>query len=153
MSFLMVGGMVALGVFFLSFVRSGRFGSTILAFGAGYLLATLWTDALAGNQLVEVPYVSWRDAVFMGFIFVPGVLTLLFGHKKKSALPRVVAALAIALFVVSLTLPLFDAAPPSHVVYGSIEQYREVIISALLVIGIFDVAFARPLKVQKPSKD
>lgn len=153
MSFIFVAGLVAVIAFLLCMVRPGRFGMTVLALGAGYLLATLWTDSLAASQLVQLPFVSWRDAVFMGLILLPGVVALILGPRQKSLVPRIVAALAVALLAVTLILPLFKAGPESGAVYHFISQYRDVIVSSLLVFGLLDAVFSRLPKAPKPSKD
>lgn len=153
MSFLVGAGAVAASMVLLSFLRSGRFGLTVLALGAGYLIASLWTDTLASYPLVQLSFLSWRDTVFMALILLPGMLVLLFGHKQKSILPTMIAALAIGLLAVTLTLPVFRAEPQSRFVYDFIRQYREVIMAALLLLGLLDVAFSRSIKAPKPSKD
>lgn len=153
MSFLVGAGAVAASMVLLGFLRSGRFGLTVLALGAGYLIASLWADTLAGYQEVQLPYVSWRDAVYGALVLVPGILVLLFGHKQKSILPTALSALLVALLAVTLTLQLFRAEPESRLVYDSIRQYKEVIVAVILAIGVLDVAFSRSVKPPKPSKD
>ena len=153
MSFMFFAGILAIGTFLLCLVRPGRFGQVVLALGAGYVLASLWADRLADYQLLRLSFVSWGDAVYLGLVLLPGIFVLLFSHKQKSVMPRMVAALAVALLVVALTLPLFSAESQSRIVYDFINQYRDVIIATLLVVGLLDMAFARSPKAPKSSKD
>lgn len=152
MSFMMVGGGIVLSVLLLSYLRAGRFGMTVLALGAGYLLALLWMDRLAMYEFIRPSFLSWRDTVYITLIILPGLLALLFGHSKRSLVPRVIAAPAIALLVITLLLPLFTADGQSQMVYVVIERNRELIISGMLVLGLLDMIAARLPKATKHDK-
>ncbi len=152
MSFMLVAGGIVLGMFLLAYLRSGRFGMTVLALGAGYLLALLWVDTLAAHTMVQLSFLAWRDAVYMILVLLPGLLALFFSHKQKSLLPRIVAALAIAVLSMVLLLPLFSPESESQTVYAMIERYREVIMSGLLALGLLDMVFARLPKTPKHDK-
>jgi hypothetical protein len=152
MSFMFVGGGIALTVLLLAYFRPGRFGTTVLALGTGYLLTLIWIDTLAMYEFIRPSFLSWRDAAMIALVTFPGLLALLFSNKQKSLLPRIVAAPAVALLVITLLLPLFIADAESQIMYRMIEDYRELIISGLLVLGLLDMVFARLPKATKHDK-
>lgn len=153
MTFLLAIGAVAAVLLVLSYIRPGRFGATMLALGAGYLLAMMWTDILLSYVTVSLPYMTRYDSIYSALIIVPGVLALLCSPRQKSVLPRVVAALAIAGFGVVLLLPVFERWSEGSVTYTMLHDYQGVIITALLVLGLLDILFARLPKTPKRSKD
>ena len=153
MNFLLTVGGTALVTFLLSYIRAGRFGVTILALGAGYLLALLWTDTLISYPLVEIAFMSWRDAVSVSLVVLPGLFALLFGRKQRSLLPRIVAASVTAVFVVVVLLPVLMVDTSGRGLHTVLSQYRDEIISVILVIGLFDVVLARMPKAPKRTKD
>lgn len=149
---MLVGGSIALSVLLLSYLRAGRFGMTVLALGAGYLLTLLWMDRLAMYEFIQPSFLSWRDTVSIALITLPGLLALLFGHKQKGLVPRIIAAPAVALLVITFLLPLFAADGQSQAVYTVIERNRELIISGVLVLGLLDMVSARLPKASKHDK-
>jgi len=152
MSFMLIAGGIALGTLLLSYLRSGRFGATALALGAGYLLTLLWADTLTAKA-IQLPFLSWHNAVYSGLVLLPGLLTLIFSHKQKGFLPRIVAALILSVFVIALLLPMFNPEPITQMAYDTVEHYREVIISGVLALGLLDMIFSRSPKPPKHSKD
>lgn len=153
MNFLLTVGGAALVTLLLSYIRAGRFGVTILALGAGYLLALLWADTLISYQLVEIAFMSWRDVVSVSLVVLPGLFALLFGRKQGSLLPRIVAASVTAVFVVVVLLPVLMVDTSGRGLHTVLSQYRDEIISVILVIGLFDVVLARMPKAPKRTKD
>lgn len=148
-SFLFVAGAFGALLFLLAYVRSGRFGTTVLAFGVGYLLSLMWTDILAAHQLVSQPFLSWRDTVYVVLILVPAVLALLFSHKQKSLVPRFVASLAIAALGVVMLLPVFSVWSAGDTLYATIEDNQGLFMTALLLLGLFDMVFSRLPKASR----
>lgn len=153
MSFTLVAGSVALVLFLVSYIRSGRFGSAILALGAGYLLAMMWTEILLPYTTVSLPYLTRHDTVYGVLILLPGILALLLSPKQKSVLPKIIAALAVAGFSVALLLPIFEPWSNGSATYAAMQDYQGVIITGLLVLGLLDVLFARLPKPSKHGKD
>lgn len=150
MSFLLTAGGALLVLFIIAYLRAGRFGSTVLALGVGYLLALMWADSLATYESVYLPGVPMRDVSYSLLIAVPGLLAMLFSSKQKSLLPRIVQAFAIAVLGVALLLPVL-ALGGGHVseIYRFIELNREIIISGLLALGLLDMVFSRSPKPPK----
>lgn len=153
MSGLFIVAAPALLLFLVSYLRSGRFGATVLALGVGYLLAMMWTDVLAAYGDVSLPHLAWRDIVYSLLVLSPGVLALLFSHKQKSLIPRSLAAVAIAVLGIMLLLPIFAPWMVGQELYATLEQYQGVIITALLLLGLLDMVFSRLPKASKGAKD
>ncbi len=105
MSFLLTAGGALLVLFLLAYLRAGRFGSTVLSFGVGYLLALMWADKGVYEDVV-LSALSPTDTVYLVLIIVPGILAMFFSSKQKSLLPRIVQAFAIAVLGVAMLLPV-----------------------------------------------
>lgn len=153
MTFLTIVGAVMAVLFLLSYIRSGRFGATILALGAGYLLAMMWTDILLPHVTMSLPYLTRYDTVNSFLILLPGILAILLSPQQKSILPKMIASLAVAGFGVVLLLPVFEPWSKGSAVYATISDYQGVIITILLILGLFDILFARLPKSSRRSKD
>lgn len=153
MSFLLTAGGALLVLFVISYLRAGRFGATILAFGVGYLLAAMWTDTIVAFKSVPVPGVPWRDVVYALLIVTPGILALLFSPKQKSLLPRIVQAFLIAVFAVALLLPILGLGG-GHIgeFYTILEKNRDVVVTLLLLLGLFDMVISRSEHAPKSAK-
>ena len=150
---MLVAGAVAGTMFLLSYVRAGRFGAMILSLGAGYMLAELWADSLtAGYGAVQLGPLSWSQIIYASTVLGPGVFALLFSHKKKSLVPRIVGAAVAAVFALALLLTMLAAGSDTQVV-AVLREYKEAIITAALVMGLLDTVFARPPKAPKHTKD
>jgi len=154
MNFILAAGGLAFLLFIFSYIRQGRFGTTVLALSAGYLLATMWGDKLMVYDFISLPFMSWRDGVYLVLVLLPGVLALLFSPKQSGPIPRILGAVFIATLGVALLLPLFASESPAQDVYGAMQQYRETIIAALIALGLLDMVFSRSTKAAKHhSKD
>ncbi len=149
MSFLLTAGGALLVLFLLAYLRAGRFGSTVLSFGVGYLLALMWADKGVYEDVV-LSALSPTDTVYLVLIIVPGILAMFFSSKQKSLLPRIVQAFAIAVLGVAMLLPVLGLGG-GHIsdLYGMVEQNREMIISGLLALGLVDMVLSRSEKSSK----
>src|SRR5690606_21461910 len=131
-------------------LRPGRFGVATLSLGTGYLLATLWADALAWVIPTSELAISGSDAAYVVLLLAPTLLVLVLSQKRQGVVPRLVSAVALALLITALLLPVLSIAtimdPGSRSLYETAEQYREVVISVVLVLGLLDVLFSRPTK-------
>ena len=152
MSFLVVAGGVAVVTFLLLHLRSGRFGAVVLSLGIGYLLSFLWLSDLSSLNLMEVPLLSWQDAVYAGLVLLPGLLALLLSPKKKTVLPKIVAATMVAVLVVALMLPIMRFEGQGGYIYDSLHSYRDVVITGVLALGLFDTFFARLPKAPRRNR-
>lgn len=154
MTFIASAGAVAALAFLLIYVRPGRFGITVLALAAGSLLAGMWADDLSRLQSIHIPLIPFRTLVYGGFVLLPGIVVLLFGGSHKSILPRLFAALILALFIVLLLLPILPVAAGNDVVYTTLRQYEIYGVTVALVLGLLDVMSARmPKAPKRHSKD
>lgn len=150
MSFLLTAGGALLVLFLLAFLRAGRFGTTILAFGVGYLLATIWTDALASYGNFSMPGVSSKDITYAMLVVTPGILALIFSPKQKSLLPGLLQAFAVAVLGVALLAPILGVGGGQiSEFYTLIEQNRDILVTVLLLLGLLDMVFSRSEKAPK----
>lgn len=153
MNFLIIGGGVLIALFCIAYIRAGRFGTAVLAMSAGYLLAMMWTDILLPYVPITLPYLNRYDTAYTLLIVVPGIVALLFSPKQKSILPKIIAALALAVFGVILLLPIFEPWSRDSALYARLQDSQGVIITALVLLGLLDAVFARFPKPSKPPKD
>lgn len=159
MSFIVVAGGVMLVFFVLALLRPGRFGPTVLALGAGYVLAQFWAEELAVRFPVVndyVPFLTAHDALYGTMIVLPGVLALLLVGKQKSLLPRLIAALLLGVFVLALLIPILAFAvvlePQGRALYMTAQQYQGLAVTSGLLLGLFDTLFSRLPKSPRQNK-
>src|SRR5690606_15624805 len=126
MSFLIAAGAIAAAVFVFSYIRSGRFGATIVAIGIGYLLAMMWTEILVSYSTISLPYVTRYDTIYSALILMAGILALLFSPRQKSILPKIIAALLVASLSVVLLLPVLEPWSKESALYEAIYNYQGV---------------------------
>lgn len=156
---MIVAGSIALLLFTISYIRPGRYGLTVLAMSAGYVLAEFWASTLAGTYRPQADFgfLPWHDAVYSTFVVIPGLLVLLLAHKQQGIVPRIPASLALALLTVTLLLPIFASnfAAGTQVVsvLAFLQEYRQIIFTVIVVLGLGDVLLSRPSKARKHSKD
>lgn len=161
MSFLIVVASFATALFVLSYLRAGRFGPTMLALGAGYLLAEMWASRL--GYWLEVEFggslfvVSWQDVAYGALVLLPGLLALLFASKQKSVLPRFMASAIIGVFAVVLLLPVLSVATildaNSRLLHMTVQQHQAIAMTIGLVLGLVDILFSRLPKTPRRRKD
>jgi hypothetical protein len=141
-------------------MRQGRYGPAALSLGAGYIFGQFWADTIAGDYgaLGEALGISaWHDFVFVVLVTVPALLVLILSPKRQSIIPKPVGAFALAALAVALLLPIFSLAlvmdAQSRAIYETIENNKEILITAALALGLIDIAFARHPKRAKHGKD
>lgn len=150
MSFLIVFVVIAVALFFLSYLTKRRFGVPGLALAAGAILSTLWVGNLTpiiagvGVEMVQPPLES---VVSAGLILLPAVLLLFSGQAVKSKPQRVIGSLAFTVLAIAfLLVPLGSALvidDSTRPVYEALMQYRAVIITAALVYAICDLLLSK----------
>lgn len=161
MSFLIVAASFAAALFVLSYLRAGRFGPTMLALGAGYLLAEMWASRL--GDWLEAEFggsflmISWQGVAYGALVLMPGLLALLFASKQKSVLPRFIASAVVGVFAVVLLLPVLSVATildaNSRLLHMTVQQYQAVAMTIGLVLGLADIFFSRLPKTPRRRKD
>lgn len=148
---------IAVVLFGLVFFSRRRFGMLGLALAAGVTVASMW-GADAGVVLSSVgvlPSGQSTDAIAIAALtMLPALLLLTKGKKTKkvglkvfSGVLFVVMSLAVLVEPLTSMLPL-DAT--GVVIYSTLLQYQSLIISAGIVVAVFDILFARS---PKPAPD
>lgn len=153
MSFLLTVGGALLALFVLSYIRGGRFGTVVLAFGVGYLLAQTWTEVLISHFMISLPGLPTKDILYSAIVVAPGLLALLFSPKQSSFIPRIAQAFIVALLGITLLLPVLAlGGSPVSELYNAVSQNRDGVIAAILCLGLADIVLSRSEKASKHNK-
>ena len=151
---------IAVLLFAGAFISKRRFGLLGLALTAGATLSTIWSyDAglvVSGTGLFPEGVVT--QAVTQSLVvLLPAILLLFHGYSYKNIVSRsigsllfTVLAIAFLLEPISFALPLEGAGAQ---VYDTIRDYRDVIISAGVILAVVDLFFTKPAHLaEKESK-
>lgn len=156
---LIVLGAIALVLFIGAFITKRRFGLLGLALTAGATLSTIWSyDAgLIVSSTGLVPSGPLTNATTLCLIvLLPAIVLLFHGNTYKSPVARGVGAALFAILALAfLVEPLstaFVLEGVSKQVYDTILQWREVIISAGVVVAVFDLFLTKPKLLEKDKK-
>ncbi len=140
-------------LFLLAFFTKRRFGVLGLALAAGAMLSDLWAQKLtpiiqSTGVEIAVPPLSTVVAVFI--VLLPAIILLASGptyHKKSE---RIFGASAFALLAVALLIePLGSGLVlqgDSKTIYDLLYENRVYIVTAGLLIALFDLLFAKTAK-------
>jgi hypothetical protein len=145
---------VAVTVFVVAYVRPGRSGSAILAFGAGYLLATIWAEKITsylGTPTVQTP-LQPEIMVYAGVVLIPGIAVLLFGPKQQGLIPRAIGALIASVFALALMHPALMNASGNEPVHDMLMRNKESIITVGVIAGVLDLVASRSNTSHKKNK-
>ena len=149
---------VALGLFFGAFISKRRFGLLGLALTAGATLSTIWSynAGLVVAATGVVPDGVITQAVAQSLVvLLPAILLLFHGYSYKGVVSRVVGALLFTVLALAfLVEPLSYALPldgSGGVVYSTIRQYKDIIISAGVIIAVIDLFFTKPAHFAEKS--
>ena len=148
---------IAVGVLFaLAFITKRRFGVLGLALAAGAMLSSLWAQTLtpiieqAGVSVSAPPLIT---LVSVSLVLLPALLLLFSGPSYSKTVPRIVGATAFALLASALLVePLGSALVlqgDSRQVYELLVQYRVYIVTAGLVLALFDILSTRTPRHRK----
>jgi len=149
---------VALALFFGAFISKRRFGLLGLALTAGATLSTIWSYnaglVVAATGVVPDGVVTQAVAQSL-VVLLPAILLLFHGYSYKGVVGRVVGALLFTVLALAfLVEPLSYALPldgAGGAVYSTIRQYKEIIISAGVILAIIDLFFTKPAHLAEKS--
>lgn len=154
-SLVILGGIAAL-LWVLAFLSKRRFGLLGLALTAGATVSSLWSyDAgLLLASLGLVPEGPITDAAVLSAItLLPAILLLFHGHVHHRLIGRVFGATFFVLMAMALLVePIGVGLPVTGVgaqLYSWLQQYSGVIISAGVILSVFDLLL---VKVHKPAE-
>ena len=150
---------VALGLFFGAFISKRRFGLLGLALTAGATLSTIWSYnvglVVAATGVVPDGVITQAVAQSL-VVLLPAILLLFHGYSYKGVVGRVVGALLFTVLALAfLVEPLSYALPldgSGGVVYSTIRQYKDIIISAGVILAVIDLFFTKPAHLAEKSK-
>lgn len=150
---------VALGLFFGAFISKRRFGLLGLALTAGATLGTIWSynAGLVVAATGVVPDGVITQAVAQSLVvLLPAILLLFHGYSYKGIVGRLVGAVLFTVLALAfLVEPLSYALPldgSGGVVYSTIRQYKDIIISAGVILAVIDLFFTKPAHLAEKSK-
>lgn len=150
---------VALALFFGAFISKRRFGLLGLALTAGATLSTIWSynAGLVLSATGVVPDGVITQAIAQSLVvLLPAILLLFHGYSYKGIVGRLVGALLFTILALAfLVEPLSYALPldgSGGVVYSTIRQYKDIIISAGVILAILDLFFTKPAHLAEKSK-
>ncbi len=149
---------VAVILFTGAFISKRRFGLLGLALTAGAMLSTLWSyDAgLLVSSTGLFPEGVITQAVTQSLVvLLPAILLLFHGYAYKKPIPRVIGSLLFtALALAFLVEPIGYALPlegDGATVYTVLKEYKDVIISAGVILAIVDLFFTKPAHLAEKS--
>ena len=156
---IIVLGALALALFFGAFISKRRFGLLGLALTAGATLSTIWSynAGLVVAATGVVPDGVITQAVAQSLVvLLPAILLLFHGYSYKGIVGRIVGALLFTVLALAfLVEPLSYALPldgSGGVVYSTIRQYKDIIISAGVILAVIDLFFTKPAHLAEKSK-
>ncbi len=150
---------VALALFFGAFISKRRFGLLGLALTAGATLSTIWSYnaglVVAATGVVPDGVITQAIAQSL-VVLLPAILLLFHGYSYKGVVGRIVGALLFTvLALVFLVEPLSYALPldgTGGLVYSTIRQYKDIIISTGVILAVIDLFFTKPAHLAEKSK-
>lgn len=154
----MVFAGLAILLFAGSFISKRRFGLLGLALTAGATLSTIWSHE-AGLVVVAtgvVPDTVITQAATQSLVvLLPAILLLFHGYAYKNMFSRIIGSLlftvlALAFLVepVGFALPLDGV---GNMVYQTIKDYKDVIISVGVILAVVDLFFTKPAHLAEKS--
>lgn len=150
---------VALALFFGAFISKRRFGLLGLALTAGATLSTIWSYnaglVVAATGVVPDGVITQAIAQSL-VVLLPAILLLFHGYSYKGVVGRIVGALLFTVLALAfLVEPLSYALPldgTGGLVYSTIRQYKDIIISAGVIVAVIDLFFTKPAHLAEKSK-
>lgn len=159
MNALVVAVLLAVGLFFASYVTRRRFGVLGLALAAGAVLSANWAATLTpflqrhGVHLIAPPLESLVQLVL---ILAPPFVLLFSGQTYSKMLPRVVGSLAFSLLAMAFCVDVLSTtlvADTSNVaVFRQLHDNQSLIIVAGIIAALADIILTRKSKSKENKK-
>lgn len=149
---------IALVLFLGAYISKRRFGLLGLALTAGATLSTLWSyDAglvVSSTGLVRDSAIT-QAATQSLVVLLPAILLLFHGYAYKNHVSRVIGSLLFTVLALAfLVVPIGNALPLDGIgaqMYGMLKDYKDVIISAGVVLAVVDLFFTKPAHLAEKS--
>jgi hypothetical protein len=151
---------LALVLFIGAFISKRRFGLLGLALTAGATISTIWSDSagLIISMTGLVPVGPLTNALALSIVvLLPAIVLLFHGYKYKSVFSRIIGSLLFTVLAAAFLLePIAFALPlegTSAYLYNQAVSYRDIVISAGVVLAVVDLFFTKPApKAEKDGK-
>jgi len=150
---------LALVLFAGAFLSRRRFGLLGLALAAGATLSTIWSyDAgLVVSSTGLFPEGVITQATTQALVvLLPAILLLFHGYAYKNIVGRTVGSLLFTILALAFLVdPIGYALPLDGLgaqVYGTLQQYKDAIISVGVVLAVVDLFFTKPAHLAEKSK-
>lgn len=149
---------LAVALFAGAYMSKRRFGLLGLALTAGATVSTIWSyDAglvvSATGILPEGPLT--QAAVQSLVVLLPAILLLFHGYSYKNGFSRIVGSLLFTVLALAFLVdPLEYAIPLSGAgadVYAALKEYKDLIISAGVILAVVDIFFTKPARLADKS--
>lgn len=149
---------LAVVLFLGAYISKRRFGLLGLALTAGATLSTLWTYEagliVSSTGLVPEGVVT-QAATQSLVVLLPAILLLFHGYAYKNRASRIVGSLLFTVLALAfLVEPIGYALPLEGVgaqVYGTLKNYKDLIISAGVILAIVDLFFTKPVHLAEKA--
>lgn len=137
-------GLIVVAVSLCAFLSARRFGVLALGLAAGFVLAELWTDWLAGLIAhLDVLWLPHGVVATIILLLAPLGLLLIGGPRYKGRIDRLLAALMVGLLAsVFLVKPMgrfMTLDGEALRIYSWLLSYWPYVVTAGLVLGVVDI--------------
>ena len=150
MDVVVILGIVAALLFVGAYVTRRRFGVLGLALAAGYVLSVLWHDTLvqvADTVRIDTGVISSVTLLTLAVILLPSIVLLFGGPSYKTKRGRLLGSLFYAVLAVVFSLGALEHTlvlmGEGKVVYDTVVEYEQYILTAALVVAVLDIMHAR----------
>lgn len=150
---------LAVVLFAGAFISKRRFGLLGLALTAGATLSTIWSyDAgLVVSGLGFLPEGVITQAVTQSLVvLLPTILLLFHGYAYKNLPSRIIGSLLFTVLALAfLVEPIGYALPLEGLgadVYDTLREYKDVIISAGVILAVVDLFFTKPAHLAEKAR-
>lgn len=142
---------LAVVLFAGAFISKRRFGLLGLALTAGATLSSIWSynAGLVVSATGLVPEGVITQAVAQSaVVLLPAILLLFHGYSYKNVVSRIVGSFLFTILALAFLVdPIRYALPLEGLgatVYSYLTQYKEIIISAGVILAVVDLFFTKP---------
>lgn len=142
---------LAVVLFAGAFISKRRFGLLGLALTAGATLSSIWSynAGLVVSATGLVPEGVITQAVAQSaVVLLPAILLLFHGYSYKNIVSRIVGSFLFTILALAFLVdPIRYALPLEGLgatVYSYLTQYKDIIISAGVILAVVDLFFTKP---------
>jgi hypothetical protein len=142
---------LAVVLFAGAFISKRRFGLLGLALTAGATLSSIWSynAGLVVSATGLVPEGVITQAVAQSaVVLLPAILLLFHGYSYKNVVSRIVGSFLFTILALAFLVdPIRYALPLEGLgatVYSYLTQYKDIIISAGVILAVVDLFFTKP---------